>query len=101
MSFFGNQDLTTLEFLEKRLGKTQVRSAAQSDTSYNAAVKEGSTGTSFSMVSHPLMSVPELARIFNRDDPLRRQLVLSATHGPMILQRAFYDQHERFSGDLG
>lgn len=96
MSFFGNTDLTTLEFLEKRLGQTQVRSASQAETSYDGAVKEGATGSSYSINNHPLMSVPEIARIFNRDDPFCRQLVLSAKHGPMILQRAYYDQHAKF-----
>lgn len=103
MSFFGNQDLATLEFLEKRLGQTQIANPSQSDTAYNAAVREGATGSSFSIGSHPLMSISEIARTFDRDDPYRRQLVLSARHGPMILQRAFYDQHEAFRGmfDVG
>jgi|TARA_B100000609_G_scaffold199565_1_gene204202 type IV secretion system protein VirD4 len=96
ISFFGNTDLTTLEFLEKRLGQTQVRSASQSEVSYDGAVKEGATGSSYSINSHPLMSVPELARTFNRDDPYCRQLVLSAKHGPLIIQRAYYDQHAQF-----
>lgn len=93
MSFFGNTDVTTLDFLEKRLGQTQVRTVSQSDVAYNAAINEGSTGMSYSVSNHPLLSVAELARLFNRDDPYCRQLVLSAKHGPLILQRAYYDQH--------
>jgi type IV secretion system protein VirD4 len=98
MWFFGNTDLATLEFLEKRLGQTRVYSPSRSDQSYDAAVHGGATGASFSLGSHPLMSVPELARIFQRDDPLYRALVLSTRHGPMIVQRAFYDAHPAFRG---
>ena len=95
ISFFGNTDLTTLEFLEKRLGRTEVRSTSQAETSYDSAIKEGATGTSYSFTTHPLMSIPEIARTFNRDDPYCRQLVLSAKHGPLVLQRAYYDQHTK------
>ncbi len=98
MCFFGNQDLATLEFLEKRLGQTRVHTASRSDPSYDGAIKSGATGASYSVASHPLMSVPELARTFKRDDPFCRQLVLSASYGPMILQRAYYDQHKSFRG---
>lgn len=98
MSFFGNTDLATLEYLEKRLGQTQIINTSRADQSYDASVMGGATGTSYSASSHPLMSVPEIARTFNRDDPMCRQLVLSAKHGPMILQRAHYDQHDAFRG---
>ena len=96
MVFCANHDLATLEYLKKRLGDTRVHAASRSDPTYEGAVKGGATGTSYSVTNHPLMSVPELARTFKREDPYARQLVLSASHGPMILQRAFYDQHESF-----
>ncbi|MEM6258470.1 MAG: type IV secretory system conjugative DNA transfer family protein [Planctomycetota bacterium] len=96
MNFFGNTDLATLEYLEKRLGQTQIINTSRADQSYEAAVMSGATGTSYSVSNHPLMSVPEIARVFNRDDPMCRQLILSAKHGPMILQRVHYDQHSSF-----
>jgi len=94
--FFGNHDLTTLEYLEKRLGQTRIFNASRSDQSHDSAIQGGATGTSFSLSSHPLMTISEIARTFDRDDPYCRQLVLSASRGPMILQRAYYDQHKSF-----
>jgi len=96
LCFFGNHDLATLEFLEKRLGRTRVYTPSHSSQTYDAAVKGGATGSSYSLANHPLMTISELARTFDRDDPFCRQLVLSAKHGPMILQRATYDQHTAF-----
>ncbi len=98
LSFFGNSDLTTLEWLEKRLGQTTVYSPSHSDPTYDAAVSGGVTGAGYSLSTHPLMTVAEIARTFGRDDPFHRQLVILPSRGPMILQRAFYDQHEAFRG---
>ena len=99
--FFGNADNFTLEYLEKRLGQTRVFTPSHSDPAYDAAVQGGATGSSFGMAMHPLMSAAEIARTFDRDDPYHRMLVLSARHGPMVIQRAMYDQHptlkERFN----
>ncbi len=98
MSFFGNQDLATLEYIEKRLGKTKVINTSRSGQTYEAAIKGGASGMSRSESDHPLLSVAELARVFNRDDPMCRQLVLSARYGPMLLHRIYYDQHKAFKG---
>jgi type IV secretion system protein VirD4 len=94
ITFFGNQDLTTLEWIQKRLGDTTITNFSQSQQAVDAAVRGGASGASYSMATHPLLSIPEIARIFNRDDPMLRQLVISGAHGALVLQRAFYDKHE-------
>lgn len=97
LSFFSNTDLTTLEWIEKRVGTTQVHSASRRSPSLRAAVGEGDLGSSYSINNHPLMTMAEIARIFDRDDPLARQLVILPSVGPVIMQRALYDQHEAFA----
>ena len=96
MSFFGNTDATTTSWLEKRVGMTEVRSASQRMPSLTQTVREGELGTSYSANTHPLLSMAEIARIFDRDDPLARQLVFLPSVGPVIMQRALYDKHEAF-----
>ncbi len=91
--FFGNNDLTTLEWIEKRLGSTLVYNPSHNDPTYDSTVSGGATGSGFNLGSHPLMTVPEIARIFGREDPFQRQLVITPTGGPMIIQKAFYDLH--------
>lgn len=94
---FGMNDITTLEWVEKRLGMTTVVNPSLSHPTIEQA-RSGATGSSFSVSTHPLMAVPEISRVFNRDDHLLRMLVISAAHGPMILQRALCDRHEAFVG---
>jgi len=96
--FGAPNDLATLEWIEKRLGQTLVYNPSHHDPTYEQAIGGGATGDGFSLGSHPLMSVSEIAHTFDRDDPFHRQLVITPTHGPMILQRALYDQHEAFRG---
>jgi len=96
LNFFGNNDQFTLEYIEKRLGQTMVYSASRRSTSHDAAIQQGDLGESYTLQSHPLMTAPEIARTFDRDDPMLRQLVFLPGIGPVILQRAFQDQHEFF-----
>lgn len=97
LQFFGNSDLTTLEWISKRLGQTTIKSESKSSPTYEAAVHSGATGASWSDTTHPLMTTDEVARFFGRDDPCLRQLILRPSQA-MILQRAFYDKHELFRG---
>lgn len=96
LTFFGNNDQFTLDYIEKRLGQTLVYSPAHRSPTLDAAVNHGELGQSFTMQPHPLLSAAEIAEIFDRDDPLLRQLVFLPRIGPVILQRAFYDQHDVF-----
>jgi type IV secretion system protein VirD4 len=96
LTFFGNNDQFTLDYIEKRLGQTLVYSPSHRSPTLDAAINHGELGQSHSVQSHSLLSAAEIAEIFDRDDPLLRQLVFLPGIGPVILQRAFYDQHEVF-----
>ncbi len=98
LSFFGNSDSKTLSWIEERLGTTTVQSVSKSSPSLRAAVGEGALGASFSQNQHPMMTKAEIAKFFDRDDPMARQLVILPSVGPVIMQRIIYDKHEAFEG---
>lgn len=96
LQFFGNSDLTTLDWISKRLGDTTLRVMSKGEVGYKQAAETGATGESWANDVRPLLSVDEISQLFGRDDPLCRQLVIWAGHDPLILQRAYYDKHELF-----
>lgn len=97
---FGNSDITTLEYLSKRLGNAQVINPSVNTPTYEQIVKQGASGQSCSLGTHPLQTPEEIARYFGRDDKLLRQLILRPGYRPMVLQRAFYDTHELFRDNM-
>lgn len=82
---YANSDLTTLKYLEERIGKTAVETTSRNITT-QAAI--GTETVSYAM--HPLMTITEISRVFSAIDPLHRQLVIWPGHGPIILQRVRY-----------
>ena len=96
LTFFGNNDQFTLDYIEKRSGSTLVYSPSLRTPTLDAAIDQGELGQSYALQSHPLLTASEIAEFFDRDDPLLRMLVFLPRIGPVILQRAFYDQHEVF-----
>ena len=97
LQFFGNSDLTTLEWISKRLGKTAVEVRGQSTVAPGSR-NSGATGESFSTQLFSLLEPEAVALIFGRADPALRQLIIRPGLQPMILQRAYYDKHEAFAG---
>lgn len=97
LQFFGNSDMQTLEWISKRLGETTIQTESQNRPGYSARVREGATGQSYSEHTQSLMTPEEISRFFGRDDKFLRQLIIRPTWSPMILQRAYYDQHELFA----
>jgi type IV secretion system protein VirD4 len=96
--FFGNSDVTTLEYISKRLGRTSIDMTRLTDTTA-AQRADGGTGESKSTEVHDLLTVDEVARFFRRYDPYLRQLVIAPdAEAPLILQRAYYDHHSLFAG---
>ena len=98
LQFFGNNDLTTLEWISKRCGRTSIESLR-----LNALTpmqeREGARGESRSIEVHDLLTPDEIGRFFNRDDHKHRQLVMWASGTrPLVLQRVFYDKHPLFAG---
>jgi type IV secretion system protein VirD4 len=99
LQFFGNNDLSTLEWINKRCGKSSIRATRKSDVTVSAGMA-GSTGESTGTEVHDLLTMDEAARYFGRDDPMLRQLVIWAGRRTpfLVLQRAYYDKHGLFAG---
>ena len=96
--FHSNNDVFTLEFISKRIGMTALDAENKSQINAASAVSSGLSGRSWSVQTQPLMTLDEIALFFGRDDPLQRELIVWASHPPVILQRAKYDSHELFGG---
>lgn len=97
LQFFGNNDVTTLEFISKRLGKTSMVVSRGAQTTHDQRTS-GASGTSWATEVHDLITAEEAARLFGRDDRLRRQLVIRAGKDPMVLERVLYHEDKLFEG---
>jgi type IV secretion system protein VirD4 len=97
LQFFGNNDLTTLEWITRRCDKTSIRTRQDSPVTGRQS-SDGATGVNWKTEVHDLISIAEAARLFGRYDPQLRQLIILAGYPPLILQRAFYDIHDLFVG---
>lgn len=100
---FGNVDVTTTEYVSKRLGKTVVEVTRQGEASPEQR-QAGLSGRTVSAELYDLLTPDEVSRLFSRSDPLKRQLVIWAGLHPMILERvAYYDDksvhHRWFAED--
>lgn len=98
VQFFANSDLTTLEYISKRLGTTSVIVRNTSEVADRDQVRTDRRGSSWSVQTPGLMTVDEIARLFGRDDAGQRQLVIWSGYDPLILSRIKYDSHELFQG---
>lgn len=93
---FGAVDLTTTEYLSKRLDKTAVETVRTGETATEQSQK-GLRGENNAIELFDLMRPDEISRFFARDDALKRQLILIAGKSPAILQRIeYYDQQGPF-----
>ena len=100
LQFFGNNDLTTLEWISKRCGKSSIRARRDSAVTRDQ-IGHGGTGESWATEVYDLLGPDEVARFFGRDDPLLRQLIIFAgRRPPVVIQRAYYDKHELFAGEF-
>ena len=99
VQFFGNNDLSTLEWISKRCGKTSIEAVRMGDVTVPQGM-QGAKGLSRSTEVHDLLTIDEAARYFGRDDPMLRQLVIwPGRRTPfLVLQRAYYDKHGLFAG---
>lgn len=86
---FGNADLTTTEYLSKRLGKTPVEITRTAEVGQEQS-DSGLTGRSQGLELHDLLTPEEMTRMFSRDDRFKRQLVIWTGYRPMTLQRIEY-----------
>ncbi|WP_428409085.1 type IV secretory system conjugative DNA transfer family protein [Hyphococcus sp.] len=93
--WFGLNDLTTLEYLSKRLGQTTLESVSQGEISM-AQAANGYSGKSTTRQVVDLMSAEEIGRYFSRQSG--RQLVLWPGTDPIALSRTDYDRDAHFMG---
>jgi type IV secretion system protein VirD4 len=102
LQFFGNNDLTTLDWISKRCGRASIVATRQSDTTVHQGMG-GATGESWQTEVHDLLTPDEAARFFGRDDPKLRQLIIWAgrKNPLLVLQRAYYDKHALFRDAAG
>lgn len=93
--WFGVNDLTTLEYLSKRLGQTTLEVVSQGEIS-KSRVSMGYTGQSRSPNQVSLMTSEEIGRFFSRQSG--RQLVLWPGTDPIAVTRVNYDQSDLSRG---
>jgi type IV secretion system protein VirD4 len=92
LQFFGNNDVTTTEYISRRLGKTRLAVTREGEVAPEQE-QHGLTGRTEAVELHDLLTPDEVSRLFARSDPFKRQLVIWAGFDPMILQRAeYFDQ---------
>jgi type IV secretion system protein VirD4 len=67
LQFFGNSDVTTMEYISRRLGKTQVEMTQTGDVGPEQT-KQGLSGQSVSIQLFDLLTPDEISLLFSRDD---------------------------------
>jgi type IV secretion system protein VirD4 len=97
MVFFGNNDMTTLDYISKRCGATSLIVERKSEVTTTQRTG-GATGASWSLEVRDLLTPEEASRFFGRDDKEQRQLLIRPGLPPAIIQRIKYDRHELFKG---
>jgi type IV secretion system protein VirD4 len=97
MVFFGNNDMTTLDYISKRCGQTSliVERSSQVTTQQRTS---GATGASWSIEVRELLTPEEASRFLGRDDREQRQLIIRSGLPPAMIRRVKYDKHELFAG---
>lgn len=98
LQFFGNSEVTTLEWVSKRLGQTSIDVLTHGSLSHDQRNRTGASGQGQQQQTVALLTGEEVSRYFGRNDHLNRQLIIRPGERPMILQRAWYDCHELFAG---
>lgn len=94
---FGNNDVETLEYISRRLGKTTMIIKRTNELTHDERMK-GATGKSEGPEVHDLITAEEASRFFARDDKQRRQLIIRPGKDPMVLSRVVYHQDRAFKG---
>ena len=92
---FANADMTTLDYIGKKLGKVPMVVTRSSGASFSALLG-GARPMQDDLRDAALLEVDELARTFERKK--RRVLVQAAGHQPLILERALYYEDTMFRG---
>ena len=91
LQFFGNNDLTTLEYLAKRLGKSTIVQISQAEVTAQQRA-QNLTGQSTSLHETELMTAEEIGRFFSRR--MRTQLLSWPGNAPIAIDRVIYHDKE-------
>jgi type IV secretion system protein VirD4 len=97
LQFFGNSDLTTLEYISKRLGKSTVMQVSTGEISTDD-VAGGFSGESSQLHTIELMTSDEVARFFSRQS--NAQLLLWPGADPIAMDRVRYWDSDFFAGKI-
>ena len=93
--YFANNDLTTLEYLSKKLGKSTLMQVSTGEISVSQGAN-GFTGESNSLHTIELMTPDEIEKFFSRQSG--NQLVLWPGAPPMATERVRYFDDPFFAG---
>ena len=95
---FGVNDVTTTEYVAKKLGKAPVEVSLDVEVG-SKQLADGISGRQASVQMFDLLSPEEITRYFARSDRMKRQLVIWSGYQPMILQRVeYYDTRSAVHG---
>jgi len=95
IQFFGNNDLTTLQYLSQRLGKSTIMQVSKGEISSSQAAG-GFTGESTQLHTIELMTSDEVSRFFSRQS--NAQIILWPGSDPITLDRVRYHNDTFFAG---
>lgn len=95
LQFFGNNDLTTLQYLAQRLGKSTILQVSKGEISLDQSAG-GFTGESTQLHTTELMTSDEVGRFFSRQS--NAQLLLWPGADPIAIDRVRYYDDPFFAG---
>jgi type IV secretion system protein VirD4 len=94
LQFFGNNDLTTLEWVSKRLGKSNIMQISRRDI--GGAGGRRLSGQSKQIQTVELMTPDEIAKFFSRQSGA--QLIIWPGADPIAMDRVPYYDDAFFAG---
>lgn len=98
LQFFGNNDLTTLEYVSKRLGRSTIVQVNQGEVTIQQT-GQGLTGQSTQLHDTELMTPDEVARFFSRQS--ENQVLLWPGADPIAIDRVKYHKDGFFKDKYG
>ena len=94
LQIFGNNDLTTLDYLAKRLGKSTIVQVSKGELTLEQ-IAEGRTGETAQLHTVELMTGDEIGRFFSRQS--KAQVLLWPGSDPIAIDRVEYYSDPFFS----
>ena len=95
LQFFGNNDLTTLDYIAKRLGRSTIQTVSQGEVSMGQTTG-GFTGESAQLQASELMTADEVGRYFSRQSDA--QVLFWPGADPIAADRVRYFNSPFFAG---